>query len=377
MTDPDSARQPLRLLVIIAQLRPTGLVRQLLESLSVLAVEHPVEPVVFCVGRRGQDAAALERALVDGGLKHELFWETGPFDPRPLRQIRERVARLHPGAIQTHGYKPAAYALDLRRRFGIPWLAFYHGRTTTDWKVRLYHRFERWAMGRADMVVAVAEGVEDHLRRSDRSRVRVVPNAVLPVAPVAGDRPSVRSSWGLDEASTVVGFVGRLSHEKGPDLFVDALALLHRERPDLVGLVVGDGPMRPEVERRARDLGIEDRVVFAGHRDAIAEAYLCMDALALSSRSEVFPNVLLEAVDSRLAVAATPVGGVPAVARHLASVAVSDAVTPAAIAGAIGRALACDEATRRKAREQLHFHYSQSRRVRAMLEVYEDLGSIR
>ena len=120
MTDPDSARQPLRLLVLIAQLRPTGLVRQLLESLSVLALEHPVEPVVFCVGRKGQDSTALERALADHGLEHELFWESGPFDRRPLRQIRERVAQLRPGAIQTHGYKPAAYALDLRRRFGLP-----------------------------------------------------------------------------------------------------------------------------------------------------------------------------------------------------------------------------------------------------------------
>ena len=231
-------------------------------------------------------------------------------------------------------------------------------------------------MGRADMVVAVAEGVEDHLRRSDRRRLRVVPNAVLPMAPVAGDRASVRRSWGLDEAGTVVGFVGRLSHEKGPDLFVEALALVQREQTGLAGLVVGDGPMRSDLERKARDLGIEDRVVFAGHRDFVAEAYLCMDALALSSRSEVFPNVLLEAVDARIAVAATPVGGVPAVARHLASVEVSDDVTPTAIAGAIGRALACDEPTRHKAREQLHTHYSQSRRVAAMLEVYDDLGAI-
>lgn len=370
----DSRIRPFRLIVLLAQLRPTGLVRQLIESLSELSANHGVEPVVVCVGRAGQDPEALEQALKRANLAYEILWETGPFDRAPLRQLQDRVTTLRPQAIQTHGYKPAAYALKLCHGGQVPWLAFYHGRTTTDWKVRLYHYFERWAMGRADMIVAVADGVEHHFRRADRGRIRVVPNAVLPASHGADDRSSAREALGLEQTGTLLGFVGRLSREKGPDLFVEALAALRADSNDLQGLVVGDGPMRNEVEGLARSLGIEDSVHFLGQTDRVGDAYRAVDALVISSRSEVFPNVLLEAVDAGVAVAATPVGGISAVATNIGSVSVARDITVSAIVQCIEQALSFDEAERASARDRMHEAYSQDRRVEALLGVYRDLG---
>jgi glycosyltransferase involved in cell wall biosynthesis len=346
----------------------------LIESLSELAARHSIEPTVLCVGRLGQNSSELEDALERRGLAHEVFWERGTFDRAPLRQIRARIEAAQPDAIQTHGYKPAAYALGLCRRGSgsIPWVAFYHGRTTTDWKVRLYHRFERWAMGRADIVATVAEGVEDHFRRSDRSRLVVIPNGVLP-------RPEF-STTVVEPASTaapggpVIGFVGRLSREKGPDLFVDSLAHLLESHPDLSGLIVGDGPMEESLRHQVGKLGLSSTIRFAGQVSNVEPWYRQMNVLAISSRSEVFPNVLLEAVDAGLTVAATPVGGIPSVARELGGVAVARDVSAASIAEAIAGALDVDSADRVRTRERMHEAYSQHRRAESLAALYRSLS---
>ena len=97
-----------------------------------------------------------------------------------------------------------------------------------------------------------------------------------------------------------MGWVGRLSAEKGPDTLIEALRELG-ELPFLVS-VVGDGSERPSIELRVRQLALENRVTFHGIVPQAAQYYRSFDALVLSSRTEGTPMGLFEPMDA---------GGVP------------------------------------------------------------------
>jgi len=110
--------------------------------------------------------------------------------------------------------------------------------------------------------------------------------------------------------------VGRLSVEKGLIHLLAACAKLLRDGVPLKVLIVGDGPQRKELEQLSLELGLGDRVVFAGFREDIAEWILCMDVFVLPSLTEGTPISLLEAMACGVPVIASAVGGVPQVIQH-------------------------------------------------------------
>jgi glycosyltransferase involved in cell wall biosynthesis len=110
---------------------------------------------------------------------------------------------------------------------------------------------------------------------------------------------------------TVVGIVAKLSPVKGHEHFLRAAAGIAKAHDDVAFLVVGDGPRRQMLTEMAKELEIEDAVVFAGARDDVPSLLKLMDVFVLSSLSEGSPNAVLEAMAAGLPVIATDVGGLP------------------------------------------------------------------
>ncbi len=144
----------------------------------------------------------------------------------------------------------------------------------------------------AGKVVSVGTGID--LRRIAEARV--------------GDE--LAKDLGLS-GRTVVGIVAKLSPVKGHEYFLRAAAGIAKARDDVAFLVVGDGPRRETLTQMAKELGIEDAVVFAGARDDVPSLLKLMDVFVLSSLSEGSPNAVLEAMAAGLPVVATDVGGLP------------------------------------------------------------------
>ena len=132
-------------------------------------------------------------------------------------------------------------------------------------------------------------------------------NAVAPNAS-ALDRVASRAALSLPADAVLVGWVGRLSFEKGPDLFVEALALTDDR---VHGVFVGDGPLREQMRALAGARNIAHRLHFTGMRPQASRYLAAFDILALTSRSEGTPMVLLEAMWAGVPIVATAVGGVP------------------------------------------------------------------
>ena len=174
----------------------------------------------------------------------------------------------------------------------------------------------------------------------DPSRVDVVPNPA-PELPEHPTRDEARATLGID--GFALGVAGRLTAQKALGDTLEALARV----PDVALLVLGDGPERAELERRAGELGLADRVRFlgAGTRDDVIALFRAVDAALLTSAWENLPHTLLEALAAGTPVIATAVGGIPEVVRDGENGLLVPPRDIAAIASAIDR-LVHDDALR-------------------------------
>jgi glycosyltransferase involved in cell wall biosynthesis len=176
---------------------------------------------------------------------------------------------------------------------------------------------ERTLAAMSDRIVAISP----RQRADIVDRLRVTPAANTVTVPLGLDldrllrmpehSPNLRETLRIPSEACVVGFVGRLVPIKAVDVLLRACAAAQRRQPALYLLVVGDGPLRADLEALATTLGIMPVVRFIGWTDDLPRVYATMDVCALSSINEGTPVALIEAMAAGRAVAATAVGGVP------------------------------------------------------------------
>ena len=169
-------------------------------------------------------------------------------------------------------------------------------------------RTQRLAYRAAHAVVANSSAARDQLVREGvpADRLRLVPNGLDPVrfAP-APPRRDIRR----------IVMVANLRPEKGHDTLLAAAPRILERYPDASFTFVGEGPQRGKLEMLVRALGIGERVRFLGESRDVAPILARHDLYVLPSRSEAFPNALIEAMATALPVVATDVGGIPEVVR--------------------------------------------------------------
>lgn len=228
---------------------------------------------------------------------------------REWRLYSEAMRTFSPDLVHCHGYRPDLLAGWAARGLGLPRVSTVHGFTGGGWKNRMYERLQIRALAGFDGVIAVSRPIRDRLTRAGVSgeRITVLPNALSPVPFLP--RSTARARLGCTETGPLVGWVGRLSSEKGLDVLIDALACL-TDVPVAVS-VLGDGPLRGAAEAQANRLGVADRIRWHGVVRSAGQYFRGFDVFVLSSRTEGTPIVLLEAMAAEVPVVATKVGGVP------------------------------------------------------------------
>jgi len=265
--------------------------------LAVIPVENGGSEERFLAPLRAVDVPAYVCAVP----RHGYFQERAA--------IAALCERLRPDIVHTHGYRPDVVDGGVGRRYGAAVVTTVHGFTGGGFKNMVYEHLQRAVLRRRDAVVAESRPLARQLADSGvpLERLHVVRNACEPPPLVA--RVHARATLGLPSAGFVIGWVGRLSHEKGLDVLLVALAGL-RDLPVTLA-VLGDGPARAGLTALAEGAGVADRIHWCGVVPDAARVFSAFDALALSSRTEGTPIVLLEAMAAGVPVVATAVGGVP------------------------------------------------------------------
>jgi glycosyltransferase involved in cell wall biosynthesis len=180
----------------------------------------------------------------------------------------------------------------------------------------VYRALDNATVRLSHAILAVSEDTRRALVRQGypAGRVETVHNGVE--LPPAAGIANVRAELGLAPGSQVVGSVARLCDVKGQRELIDAFARLRNGAAGARLLLVGEdletgGRYRADLERRAAELGVGDRVHFAGHRDDVPAVLDSIDVFALPSWTEGLPMTVLEAMAHGRPVVATPVGGTP------------------------------------------------------------------
>jgi len=284
------------------------------------------------------------RALAARGLAIERVAEVDSrWDLRGMLGTWQRLRRLRPDVLHIHHVWPAAdrYLAALARAAGTRHLV------VTEHIVGSAHSpgqraLKRHELARADTVTAVCGAVVQMLVDDygiPRDRVRVVPNGAEP-PDEALEAPRARA-WRERFSASLLrplwAVAGRLEEQKGHAVLLDALADVRRRGLDFTLAVAGDGALRPQLEERAAQLGLGERVRFLGALDDVGPLLAAADAVLLPSLWEGLPLVLLEAMVRSRPVIASAVGGVPEVIEDGVSGVLVPPGDPAALADELER----------------------------------------
>jgi glycosyltransferase involved in cell wall biosynthesis len=229
-------------------------------------------------------------------------------------------------------------------------------------------RLQRLAYRSATTVVANSSAARAIL---EREGVRTGSIAVIPNGVDVEAHPERRPSAGAGGAQTVIT-VAYLRPEKSHETLSVATALLAPEFPDLQVQIVGDGPRRAALEALVRTRHLESRVSFLGHREDVPALLRGADVFVLPSRSEAFPNGVIEAMAAGLPVVASGVGGLLDLIQHGHTGLLVDPGSPDLLADALGHVLR-DRAQAARLGQAAHAHVARSYSFERMVAAFEDL----
>jgi glycosyltransferase involved in cell wall biosynthesis len=303
---PSSA--PIRLAFVITELEPGGAERCLVEVATRLDRTR-FSPAVYSLwGRPASGKQLLVQKLADAGIPTHFLDLRRPWHYfRGVRSLAGLLRKQEAEVVQTFLFHANVLGARAAQTAGVPHLTGLRVADPRRWRTSL----ERWATTAASRHVCVSESVADFYRQRSfpSEKLTVIPNGI-DASRWCGARPADLGSLGVPPGRRILLFVGRLDEQKGLKWFFFKLPGLLGELPDHDLLLVGEGPQRSLLKTLARRLAIEHRVHFAGWRTDIPEILAAAELLALPSRWEGMPNVVLEAMAARKPVFATRAQGV-------------------------------------------------------------------
>ncbi len=293
---------------------------QVMVSLSQQLQHSGISTVVGVLQDPDSPRAEVGEVAARQGLPVEWVYCNGRIDRRAGLAIKDLIRRERIDVMHSHGYKSHLYGYFSARGMRCRSVATCHGHYTRatisgvlsvkDVKMRGYREVEHALLGRFDRVIAVSREGVARLKRAGvlTKKVVVIENGtnvdVFESASPAKDLLDIKKE-------SLVGIVARLVHGKGHSQLFEAARGILAECPDTMFVVIGEGPLRQQLEQAACELGIGKRVFFAGNRADMPQVYAALDVVVLPSLAEGTPMAVLEAMAAKRAVVASKVGGIP------------------------------------------------------------------
>ncbi|HQJ28130.1 MAG TPA: glycosyltransferase family 4 protein [Methanotrichaceae archaeon] len=232
-----------------------------------------------------------------------------------------RVSKIFGQFDLAHGHDwHVVGALDqIKHQYQVPYIWTIHstewgrnGNSPSQWEGSAEISHREWLGGyESALIIVTTERMREEIRQIysiPDSKIRTIPNGII-----AGkirralDPGRIKERFGISPIEPVVLFCGRMNYQKGPDLLVEAIPRILRERGDVRFIFVGEGDMRESCQRLAHDLGVEFACRFPGYLPGATKEELmnACDMVCVPSRNEPFGVVVLEGWDVGKPVVAT------------------------------------------------------------------------
>jgi glycosyltransferase involved in cell wall biosynthesis len=278
----------------------TGQVARGEANMDYLAQAHQVEVV---------PVPALSRSLSSGKDFLSLF------------QLVQILRRHRPAVVHTHTAKAGALGRLAAMIVGIPIRVHtFHGHVFDGYfsprVTRAFLMIERFLARHTDCIIAISESQRKELTETYRiapaHKVVIVPLGLdlAPFLEVNGHDGKLRAGLECQRSQPLVGWVGRFTAIKAPELFLHCVPLVKEACPAARFVMVGGGELWAECQQRIARDGLQNSVALLGWRRSLAELYADLDLVVCTSINEGTPVALLEAMASGKAIVSTDVGGV-------------------------------------------------------------------
>ncbi|HZY30225.1 MAG TPA: glycosyltransferase family 4 protein [Candidatus Methylomirabilis sp.] len=346
---------------------------------------------VLVSGQEGPREGSLRDRAVQKGVAPLFLRELGR-EVRPGRDLLAlcKLVRLlrqqQPEIVHTHTAKAGALGRIAAKIVGTPLVVHtFHGHIMHGYfsrgVTRLFLATERRLAMVTTRILTVSAGLRDELLRLGIGRpdtVEVMPLGLELDGFLRSDlrRGEFRRRLGISPEVPLVGIIARLVPIKDHTTFLEAASDLHRSRPDVRFLIVGDGELRPQLEQRAVAFGLNHCVDFLGWQRELEPIYADLNLVVLSSLNEGTPVSLIEAMAAGLSVVATRVGGVSDLIEHGKTGLLVPPKNPVALSEAMKALLGDPDRGRqmgRLARETVYPKYSDAALIDRMDRLYSSM----
>jgi glycosyltransferase involved in cell wall biosynthesis len=379
--------RPIRVARVITRLNIGGPARHV--TILSTGLGPKFETILFAGASAECEGSLIESARSAGAtvvVIPQLRRQPAPIaDLRVLWRLYREFRRWRPDLVATHTAKAGMLGRVAAALAGVPVRVHtFHGHVLHGYfgsfgsaLVRLTERFLDRLTTRS---IAISSEIAADLREAGIgwNKTTLIPLG-LDLERLAQPGPgSIRRELGLADGQPLVGLLGRLVPIKAPGLFLDASRRVIETLPAARFVLVGDGELRAELERRVSDEGLGHAVRFTGWRSDLAEIYGALDLVVCSSINEGTPVSIIEASAAGKPVVGTRVGGMPSVIQHGVTGLLVSPGDPAGLAAAMSTILSDPDLARRMGAAGSAFsreRYSRERMVSQIRVLYLQLLS--
>ena len=297
---PAEFQSPIPIAIVVTSFEPGGTERQMTELIRRLDPDR-FRVYVACFRRTGAWLPRVE-AVACEVAQFRLRSFKSPASVATLWDFARWLRARNIAVVQACDLYANVFALPGAALARVPVRIGSRRELAPPDKTRAHLAAQRLAYRTAHRVVANSSASATRLHEDGVSaaRVRVIPNGI-DLSNFAVARPISRRR--------IVATVANLRPEKGHDVLLRAAVLVRQRVPDVRFRIIGGGPLRQSLCEMASSLGVDDIVEFLGHREDVASLLATSDIYAFPSRTEAFPNGLIEGMAAGLPVVSSGVGG--------------------------------------------------------------------
>lgn len=244
-------------------------------------------------------------------------------DWQSIKSLKKIIIEEKIDLVHSHGSKAGLVARIAAKRAGVKNVFTVHGTIFhehfSNTKKAVFAIVEKYLANITDKIITVSQSLKEDIIRLENvqdDKITVIYNGIpTQKFNIQLDKNEKRKELGLNTKGKVIVTVARLAPQKGLNYLLEAIKLIPQENRDLQLVIVGDGPLRKELEGQAKELCLTEYVKFLGHRKDVPEILAAADIFVLSSITEGLPLIVLEAMSANLPIVSTIVGGIPEIIR--------------------------------------------------------------
>jgi glycosyltransferase involved in cell wall biosynthesis len=283
---------------------------QMLLALAEEQIKQGLEPIILSCGLPNEADKPLEIEAESRKITVKNWRMTAGLNFSGAWKILKFAQQNNVDIIHSHGYKfNILFAIFPRPIRKIPFVTTVHGYVFAKKysAMSIYQWLDKLALKMADIICLVSPSMKNipSFKHKSSTKIKVIPNGI-------NEHKTVQIDFQHNhQASLNLLAIGRIVREKDFSLLIDAVALAIKKGNRLSLTIMGEGPLKSELEEQIGSLALTDVVNLAGFIDQPAQYFDSFDALVMSSTTEGLPITLLEAMRDKLPIIATRVGGIP------------------------------------------------------------------